>query len=220
MARRSKRIQPKTARSRRRAGAKNLGGAGEKDPRAPLGHLEKALGSVARFISAAGAPSAVIGGVAVIAHGVARFTADIDIAVVIEPSEASRLLRAAKAAGLVPRIADAEQFAQQNHVLLLRETETEVEVDVSFALHAFEIEAAQRPLRRKLGSVRLPITPLNALLIYKMVASRPQDVDDVTSLLARGGAFDAQEVARVLSEIDSLLDTNHAGEFRRLLDDR
>lgn len=220
MAGRPKRVQSKASRRKGSRGPPNLGGSRAKAGKNPVGHLEKALESVARFIAAARAPSTVIGGIAVIAHGVARFTSDIDVAVVIDPSQAHRLLAAAASAGLTPRIDGAEQFAEQNMVLLLRHQATGVEVDVSFAMQAFEVEAARSAIRRKLGSVVLPITPLEALLVYKMVAGRPQDIDDVTSLLARGEAFDAEDVTRTLRELDAVLDTNRVEEFSRLLRDR
>ena len=99
MARRRKPAEPKTARSRRSAGAKTV-----ERPRSAIGRareqpFEAALAAVGRLIDALERPSVVIGGVAVIAHGFARATADIDLAVVAAPEEAAELLRIAEAAG-------------------------------------------------------------------------------------------------------------------------
>jgi hypothetical protein len=54
--------------------------------------LEDALAALARALDEAGAPWMVIGGIAVIAHGVRRFTTDIDAAILGDAISIERLL--------------------------------------------------------------------------------------------------------------------------------
>ena len=75
----------------------------------------------------------VIGGVAVIAHGYARSTVDIDAGVVAGPEAIGSLLETARKYGLLPRFAWAEDFARENLVLLLEHASTHTPVDVSLA---------------------------------------------------------------------------------------
>lgn len=108
-------------------------------------------------------------------------------------------------------------FAAENLVLLLRHASTGIPVDISLALQTFEAEAAAQAEPRTLGKVGVRVVPLTALLIYKMVAGRPKDLEDVRALLATGEEFDAAAVVSTLEEFDALLDTNRASDFRRLL---
>lgn len=163
-----------------------------------------------------GRPATIIGGVAVIAHGFARFTADIDVAVVATPSELPALLAAAKRTGFRTRINDAERFAQENLVLLLQHARSKVPVDVSLALQEFEHAAAERALLRPIGAVTVRVPPLEAVLIYKMVAGRPKDVEDVRALLQTEAPFEAEAVIDVLAQYDALLGTDRVTEFRQI----
>ena len=84
---------------------------------APLAALQRLL---ARF----GDRGMVIGGVAASLLGQPRLTADLDAVIILDVAELPHLLEAAIQEGLIPRISDAEAFARQNRVLLLRHAES------------------------------------------------------------------------------------------------
>ena len=73
-----------------------------------------------------------------------RFTADADAVILLATDDLPRLLDLARQEGLVPRIDQAQQFAQRNQVLLLRHMESEIDVDISLGLLPFEIEMVER----------------------------------------------------------------------------
>jgi hypothetical protein len=220
MVRRRKSAQPKTARGGRSTRSKDL-----EKPRPSVGRargqpFERALAAVGKLADAIEWPCAVIGGVAVIAHGFARATADIDLAVVAGTDDIIELVRIAGRVGIRPRIKGAEAFGRENLVLLLKHAATGVPVDLSLALQAFEKDAAEHAVVRKLGSTAVRVAPLNALFIYKMVAGRPKDIDDVRALMATRAPFDARMIERTLAEFDALLETDRTNEFRKLVDGR
>lgn len=217
MARRRKPAQSKTARARGGTRSKSVARTGAQVGRSSTQPFEKALKAVVRLIAAIEQPAAVIGGIAVVAHGFARTTADIDLAVVAAPDEVPELLRTAQKFGFRARIDDAAAFAKRNFVLLLEHALTGVPVDLSLALQSFERIALANPDSRKLGPVTVPVAPLTALLIYKMVASRPKDVDDVHALLATRAPFDRRAVSEALAKIDALLETNRRAEFSEMM---
>lgn len=217
MAGRRKSDQSKTARVRGGASPTNVARAQGKVRHPPAHSFQKALKAIIRLISALDHPAAVIGGIAVLAHGFARTTGDIDLAVGAGPEQVGELLRTAAAAGFPARIDDAESFAKQNFVLLLEHAETGIPVDLSLASQQFERVALDQPDFRSVGNVTVPVAPLTALLIYKMVASRPKDVDDIRALLATQAPFDRQAVNDALAEIDALLETNRQAEFMALV---
>ena len=90
--------------------------------------LEVALEALANGLTQSRVPWAVIGGIAVIARGVRRFTTDIDVAVRGDAISVELLLQNLAAFSIVPRIDDAVSFAEANLVLLLRHEESGVDL--------------------------------------------------------------------------------------------
>jgi hypothetical protein len=170
-----------------------------------------------RFLDSSRKPSAIIGGVAVIAHGFARLTVDIDASLAAEPNQIVHLLRMASRFSLRPRIPDAEAFARENLVVLLEHAPTKTPIDVSLALQPFEIEAARSAEVVNFAGVSIRVPSLTALLVYKMLAARPQDLQDAAALIAAKRPFDRERVEELLAEFDSILDSDRLGEFKRLL---
>lgn len=212
------------SRTRKRGGK---GPRGRTNPRAVAkGHsrrspaktdFEAALDAVIRFLDTIEAPSAVIGGVAVIAWGRARNTTDIDAAISATPEITEALIARARRFGFVPRVDDAAAFATQRMVLLLRHESTGVPFDLSFAQLEFERAALSTAVVRNFGSVSVRVPDAAALIVYKMVASRPKDLEDVEDLILRGIAVDTAQVEATLRAFDEILETDRAGDFSRLL---
>jgi hypothetical protein len=73
----------------------------------------------------------MIGGIAVIAHGVKRLTTDVDIVGEGASANLEALLLALATKGINPRIPDVERFARQNLVPLMAHEATGVELDIS-----------------------------------------------------------------------------------------
>jgi hypothetical protein len=209
----------------RRGAAQRKGlGVGAKvvAPRSPAGSkakrtaVEEALGDLTSFLERCGAPGFIIGGIAVIAWGFGRSTLDIDAAVAVAPSESGSLLLRLRRAGFVARIPDARAFAEENLVILVRHARTGFDVDISLAQLDFEKEALGHLQHRPFGCVQIPVPRPTDLIVYKMIAARPRDLQDVEELLARGLAVDEPRVVKLLREFDSLLETDRAAEWRRL----
>jgi hypothetical protein len=140
----------------------------------------------------------VIGGIAVIARGVRRFTADIDVAIRGDKIEIPALLRALKKKRIVPRVSDAVELARTSLVLLLRHEPTGVDFDVSFAWTAFEHEAIEAASVILFGTVKAPIAQPDDLIVFKSIAARGRDIDDAVALLTLYPNIDLERVrARV-----------------------
>lgn len=108
--------------------------------------------------------------------------------------------------GLTPRITNAEQFARQNRVLLLRHEASGVNVDVSLGMLPFEEELITRSQPHALGELRLRLPTPEDLIILKAVAHRPKDLLDIA------------EVAKSHPQLDRARIKHWVGEFAATLE--
>jgi hypothetical protein len=180
--------------------------------------IVSALSDVARVVAAHQGRAAVIGGIAVIARGVPRLTRDIDIAVAGIDLTSAALADELEHVGIVPRIADAVAFADENQVLLMKHAASGVEIDVSRAWLPFELEALAAAKPESLGGVRIAITQPEDLIIFKAVAWRPVDQQDVERLLVlHGTTIDLERVRRHVKELGEALEVDRLRDLDSLV---
>jgi hypothetical protein len=166
--------------------------------------LEAALRALSRALTASKVRWMVIGGVAVIAHGVQRMTTDLDAVIEGGTIELPRLLRNLRQAGIVPRIEAAETFAEANLVLLVRHVSSEVDLDLSLAWTNFEREALAQRKVIAFGRVKAPMATVEGLLVFKAIAGRSRDKDDALALLNLYPSLDLASVRRRVVELAGL----------------
>ncbi|MEM9691733.1 MAG: hypothetical protein AAGA56_04255 [Myxococcota bacterium] len=169
--------------------------------------LREALEAVAAVLPTLGAPAMLIGGFAAIARGVPRTTRDIDVTIAGGAVAPEVLLRRFEAGGFDARIEGALAFAARSQVLLLRHRSTGVEVDASLAWLSFELEALANATSVVLAGAELPVARAEDLVIYKALAWRPRDQDDVEALLVvEGRAMNLDRIRHVVAELSDALD--------------
>jgi Nucleotidyltransferase of unknown function (DUF6036) len=151
------------------------------------GPLGAALEAVGRALRDLPQPGMLIGGIAVILRGAPRLTRDIDATIAGGGLSLTEVLDRWRAYGLRARIADAVEFATEHQVLLLRHVPSGVDVDVSIAWLPFELEALAAAEDVDLGGLTLRLARAEDLMIYKAVAFRPQDQQDIERLLVLHG---------------------------------
>ena len=202
--------KPKKPRARGGPGARPV-------PRAvPTSRQQRALADVTRVLERLDYPAAIIGGIAVIAWGRARATEDVDVAISAPLEDLTEIFQAFLAAGFESRNADALGFARESLVLLLRHKATGIPLDLSLAQLLFERAALQAAVARPWGKLSIKVPRVSDLIIYKLIASRPQDLLDVEALLDLGHEVDDARIDATLREFDALLDTDRADTWARL----
>jgi hypothetical protein len=173
----------------------------------PAARIVQALGDLAAALDRLPGPSMLIGGIAVIAHGVPRVTRDIDATIELTGNPIDLIIASMEARGIEARIEDAASFARECAVLLLRHRRSRVEIDLSLASLPFEHEALHAALVATVGGVRLRLARPEDLIIYKSAAWRPQDRQDVERLVALWRPeLDLSRVRRIVAEICDALD--------------
>lgn len=119
--------------------------------------------TIFRELDAANAGYVVVGGVAVVLHGYARLTADVDLVVDLRPGEAIRPVAALTRLGMVPRApVPAASFADPN----ARE------------------ELRTRASRKTLEGLSVWVASIEDLVAMKKLAGRAKDQEDIAALEA------------------------------------
>ncbi len=169
--------------------------------------LAAGLRALATALAAWPAKSAIIGGIAVCALGHVRLTKDVDATVDGTHTEIEPLLQALSQVQIVPRVSDAVAFARRRYVLLLEHAPTHTPIDVSLAFVPWEIKALGQTTSVEFEGVRIRVPTPENLIIYKLVAFRPKDVEDATVLAQlHHKDIDFARVRRVLEEFCAVLE--------------
>lgn len=159
----------------------------------PTGDLERIFAA----LEEAGVRYLVVGGVAVVLHGHPRLTADLDLAIALDPANVRATAGALRSLGYRPRtpvslddLADPEQrrsWIDEKNLTVLSLASPEVpltEVDL-FAAEPFPFEPAyRRALTVSIGSTRVTAASFEDLVALKRMAGRPKDLADVAALEA------------------------------------
>ena len=148
------------------------------------------LAKLARVLDGARIPYMVIGGQAVLVHGEPRLTRDIDITLGVDATELQKVLIAATAASLTPSVSDPEAFVRTTNVLPLSDSPTGLRVDLIFSFTPYESEAIRRAIAVTFDGVPVRFASAEDLIIHKLVAGRPRDIEDVAGILARKPSLD------------------------------
>ena len=196
-------------------------GMSSDDPRdrSLTGPLGQALHAVARALAVLPIPGMIIGGIAVIARGVPRLTRDVDATVAVGALGISELLDHLHRHDLEPRIDDAIGFATANQVLLLRHAPSGIDIDLSLAWLPFELDALAAAETVDIGGVSVRVARPEDLVVYKAVAFRPQDQQDIERLLTlHASEIDLDRVRRIVQEFaDALDEPERPEELQRII---
>lgn len=147
--------------------------------RSPIADLLSDLG---RAFDTLGISWYLFGAQAAIVYGVARLTADVDVTVRAPAMPTADWLATLTEHGFHGRFADAA-FVASTRVLPVTHLKTGLPVDIVLAGPGLEDEFLERAVILSIDGVPVPVIELADLVVLKILASRPKDLDDVVSLL-------------------------------------
>jgi len=125
----------------------------------------------------------LFGAQAALLHGAARLTADVDVTVLPGDRDTAELVDALAAAGFSPRVTD-DGFVERTSVLPLLHDGSGVPLDVVLGGPGLEEEFLARAERRELDGVHVPVACAEDVVVMKVLAGRPKDLEDVVAVLA------------------------------------
>lgn len=151
---------------------------------------------------------ALIGGLAVSAHGEPRLTRDLDIAITVaNDKEADKIVRALSSRGYSLHknpLLIQEDTGRLATVRLVAPDDAApgVLIDLMFASSGIEPEVVDSAETREvLPGIRAPVIKLGHLLALKTLAGRPKDQTDIATLLHEAGEQDLQLATESLALI-------------------
>jgi len=123
----------------------------------------------------------IVGGYAVAAHGLPRYTGDLDAWVWVDGENAARIVRSLEAFGFSNLGLTEEDFNQPDRVVQLGYPP--YRIDILTSIEGVEFDGAwERRVVVPLDGVDVPFIGRDDLLKNKRVAGRPQDIADVERL--------------------------------------
>lgn len=167
--------------------------------------LPSAAKRLAGFLNECGA-GAVIGGLAIIARVKARSTDDLDVVIAAPPSDVTRILEVARRHGYRWDESHVPDFVEMGLMRLAGES---YGLDVILADSDLLAAVVARATPVSFEETVLPVATLEDLVLLKLDANRPIDIDDVLSIKDAFGAAldyvylrDAATRAGILDRLD------------------
>lgn len=180
--------------------------------------FQELLARIARELDRAEIAYMVIGGQAVLLYGEPRLTRDIDITVGLDPGGLARILKVVRRLGLRVLVDPAEPFVRDTLVLPCLEETSQIRVDIVFSFSAFEQAALERAHPQPIGGTTVRFASLEDLVIHKIVAGRPRDLEDVRVLLLKNPGFDREQIEHWLRLFDESLAARYLATFHSIVD--
>jgi hypothetical protein len=147
----------------------------------------------------------LFGAQAVSVVGVPRLSADVDVTFKLEKGAPEELVGALRAAGFTPRIDDPE-FLRRTRVMPFVHDATGMPVDVVLAGSGLEDEFLERARPVDMGGVEVPVISAEDLVIAKILAGRPKDIEDARGVVSvQGSGLDAQRIESTLRLLEEAL---------------
>lgn len=123
----------------------------------------------------------IIGGYALAAHEVPRYTGDIDIWVKSDPENAGKIVQAIDEFGFGSLGISKEDFLSQNYFIQIGYAPVRIDITADISGITFE-EAIKRRTIIDLGGLSVPFIGLEDLIKNKLASARAQDIVDVENL--------------------------------------
>lgn len=147
----------------------------------------------------------VFGAQAVIVYGVPRLSADVDVTLALQPDTPEHFAREMDSAGFALRVSDAE-FVRRTRVMPFVHRRTGMPLDVVLAGSGLEEEFVNRAVLTNISGTTVPVIELSDLVIAKVLAGRPKDLEDARALWQlKDRVIDHARIRRVLRLLEEAL---------------
>ena len=161
--------------------------------------FERLLERIAKALDSIGIPYMVIGGQAVLLYGEPRLTKDIDITLGVDLDRLADVLHIMQSIDLKPLV-DPNTFTRQTMVLPCADPTTGIRVDLIFSFTPYEQQAMTRVKAVKVGGADIHFASVEDLIVHKMIAGRPRDIEDIKNVLVKNANVDLPYIRHWLDQ--------------------
>lgn len=176
--------------------------------------LQQLLEKIALALEDRKIPYMVIGGQAVLLYGEPRLTRDIDLTLGTGLDRWEEINDLAKSLGWEPKA--AKDFSERTMVLPCLHQSSGIRLDLIFSHSIFELQAMDRARRVPIGKAQVRFASVEDLIVHKVVAGRPRDMEDVRGILAKNRNVNLAHVRRWLEEFDASLQEKFTERFEAI----
>lgn len=162
--------------------------------------------SISELITVSENKGILIGGIAASILGKPRFTADVDVLILLQKSDIAGFIKQAISCGLIPRITGVTEFALKNKVILLKHKNTGINIDIAIGLLPFEQEVVNRSKMFNLEGIKIHLPTPEDLIILKAIAHRPIDIEDIRMIIKTHHKLDIKRIEKTVKEFATFLD--------------
>ncbi len=182
--------------------------------------FERLLEQIAAELAGRAIPYLIVGGQAVLVHGEPRLTRDIDITLGVDADRLDDLLTIVERAGWKVLVQNPAEFVQKTMVLPCEDAASAIRLDFIFSNSAYERQAMARSTTRTVGATDIRFASPEDLIIHKVVAGRPRDIEDVRSVLLKNPKLDLAYIHRWLGELAAAINEPLIDRFEKIRRDQ
>jgi predicted nucleotidyltransferase len=166
--------------------------------------FEQLLAKIAVALKNEGIPYMVIGGQAVLLYGEPRLTKDIDVTLGLEVERLPVVKAMIERLNFQPLSLD-DQFTRETMVFPCADPNTGIRVDFIFSFSPYEQQAMERVKTVLLGGASVRFASAEDVVIHKVIAGRPRDIEDVRSILMKNKNLDRDYIQDWLTAFSETL---------------
>jgi predicted nucleotidyltransferase len=178
--------------------------------------FQRLLGKIAKALSTANVPYMIIGGQAVLLYGEPRLTKDIDLTVGVGLESLTKIRNVLLEIHLNPLV-EREDFTIQTMVLPCQDSETGIRIDVIFSHSPYEQQALDRVRRINLEGIEVCFAGPEDVVIHKVIAGRPRDLEDVETILLKNLDLNKVYIANWLRDFSEALGEPFLQRFEEII---
>jgi hypothetical protein len=148
----------------------------------------------------------LFGAQAVQIWGLPRLSADVDVTVLPGGVTSATLVERLERFGFDLRVSDVEDFVRRTRVLPFVHRASRLPLDLVLGGPGPEEEFLARARKVLVEGVEIPVISPEDLIVTKVLASRPKDLEDVRGILrSRGPSLDLSRVRSLLGLLEEAL---------------